>query len=254
MTKKGFTLSEVLMAIFVLGLLAAVLVPTLTKSAPDRNKIMFKKAYFSLERAVSLMINDNANYPVSKTITLADGVTYQKGFNYTAATTNGTANKFCYFLSQTLNTVGQVTCRESTDAEMTQLLNFRTSDGIAWGLYFASPETGNSSETSANANDRTVVQFPIGADLYDTKVLIDVNGAKEPNCSLDINASTYTPYPPDSTNSESFNYQATCKKPDRFIISVRYDGKLRVGMSNHDNANITDQNAIDILQDPTNNK
>ena len=61
--KKGFTLSEVMVTLGVLGVLAAILIPAITKVTPSTERVMFKKAHATLEKAVSEMIEDETNYP-----------------------------------------------------------------------------------------------------------------------------------------------------------------------------------------------
>lgn len=227
---NAFTLSEVMIAMVMVGILVALVTPTITNLTPDSNKIMIKKAYSTLENAISEMAADETNYPSDQTGTDSDSATVMRVFNYTTATTNGTTNKFCYFLADKLNILGSATCPLASASATTT--NFATtSDGVIWYIYL------NNSDANYN------FQFPLNPNYYYTKILIDVNGTKTPNCTADINGNTY-----------SFNYLASCTNPDRFIVGIRYDGKLQIGCSTLPScATITDQKVIDILSDPTNN-
>ena len=198
-----------MIAIGILGVLAALLIPALMNSQPDQSKVMFKKAYSSIEQNVSTMINDDTNYPGGTTVVGFDCGTFECGFHNTTATTNGGDNKFCYFLSQAMNVIGTASCSANPGV-------FTTTDGIVWHIYAAGG-------------------FPLSATDYSTKVVVDVNGAKSPNCTADTTGGSY-----------GMNYSAGCTAPDQFLVGVRYDGKLQVGA--------TDGIASNILLNPTNNK
>lgn len=217
MVRKGFTLSEVMITMGILGILAAFLIPAVFRTAPDTNRVMFKKAYYTLEQAVNKMINDDISYPTE--IDTDTGL--ERGFNFTDARANGTENKFCYYLRDTLNTVQGSTesCPDSVRTAGIGVGTFTTTDGIIWNVYIP----------AADAADPDL-QFPI-ADQYVVTITVDVNGSKTPNCSKD--ALTNPAVPACTTGTD----------PDTFQIGVRYDGKL----------NITDTAAASILADPTNN-
>src|SRR5574344_1638469 len=61
--KKAFTLSEILIAMLVMGVLAAFLIPAMTKMSPNDKGVLFKKSYAQLSEFVSEMINDETLYP-----------------------------------------------------------------------------------------------------------------------------------------------------------------------------------------------
>lgn len=252
MFKKGFTLAETMITLGILGVLAAILIPAVMKLSPDNNRVMFKKAYYTLERAITYMINNDANYPASVTYTAADSVIYLKGFNNTTQSSNDT-NKFCYFLADMMNIIGNYTCPALGENGDTVLGSFQTSDGIKWGIYTPVSDTTNNGSDSASC---TGAEFPINSTCYyTTKVAVDVNGDKGPNCTTDqVRDSGSSYHPDDRYDTLLTNYCPTGQEPDQFLISVRYDGKLRVGYSSVESPNdITDQTAIDILKNPTNN-
>lgn len=194
--KKGFTLSEVMITLGVLGVLAAILVPVITNSAPDRKKVMFKKAYSTLEKTVSELINDDVDYP-SSAKGLIGSISVEQGFNYTAQTGTipASVNKFCYLLSQELNTVGTVKCGTSDNP-----MGFTTTDGITWSTRYA------------NSSDN----FPLSlTSTNDAVVFIDVNGSEGPNCGGSDD--TY------KTSVCGSNVVA-----DQYEVGIRFDGKLYV--------------------------
>lgn len=162
--KKGFTLAEVMVTLGILGVLAAIIIPAVMNVSPDTNRVMLKKAYSTLEKSVSNLINDDAAYPGDVTQSIG-GVTVPAGFNNlntTGTTTPGGQDKFCYLFVQQLNTVGTVNYTANS-------CGFTTTDGIHWNIWdsFALNGTG-------------------GAIIG-----IDVNGAKPPNCQrTDLNGTT----------------------------------------------------------------
>jgi len=257
---KGLTLAEILITMVIVAAIAMFLIPAIKEATPNNNKVMFKKAYSTLQNAVSTMINDDVNYPSTSVV---GATTTQRGFNNTskAGTTVPAGNdKFAYLLAELLNTVGAVTYpgNPPTPATAAAIGTFTTTDGAKWTIYI--PKSNALTDTAAavvnypDAADYTKVQFPVSSVYYTTKVIVDVNGAKSPNCSADtwLNVTNF-PNPPYTGNY----YSATCTNPDTFIFGVRSDGKLQAGCStvalNTLCTATTDPIAVDILQDPTSN-
>lgn len=57
---KGFTLSEVLLVLSVIGVVAALTIPTLVqKIGTDQNKASWKKAYSVISQSATMLTNDN---------------------------------------------------------------------------------------------------------------------------------------------------------------------------------------------------
>lgn len=58
--KKGFTLSEVMLVLSVIGVIAALTIPGMIQNLQDRQyKVAYKKMYSSLSQATSQMVADN---------------------------------------------------------------------------------------------------------------------------------------------------------------------------------------------------
>ena len=60
---NAFTLTELLVALGVIAILCAVLLPVIFNLMPNQNTIMAKRAYYTLQTVVSDMLNDEACYP-----------------------------------------------------------------------------------------------------------------------------------------------------------------------------------------------
>lgn len=248
--KKGFTLSETLITICVIGVIAALITPALTNSMPSNSKMMFKKAYSTLGQTIDNMSNDTTHYPPSMTGVNDDGDTVERGFNYTCktanadgtcatyiTTSNGVAvnNKFVSLFVDQLNLIGTM----SDHVGSSGYWSFTTTDGIVWTIYVNWSDSANGSVKTGDSPLSNTYEFPMTSTYYTTKVMVDVNGTKAPNCTADT-----------SGNAFGFNYLASCTNPDRFIFSIRYDGKIHVGASDNPNSS-TDSIAEGYLTAPT---
>src|SRR5574344_359630 len=159
--KKGFTVAEVLITLTIIGVVAAMVLPSLLNTVPDNNKVMYKKAHAVLEQSVQTMVNGNA---------------FSDGNLGLPASKN-----FCEVFSQVVNIVGSASC--SGNATSADSPSFVTADGIYWYLtqnYNKPVDTSTSSaydeDSSSNAN-------------Y-VHIVVDVNGpSKKPNCGAAIQSS-----------------------------------------------------------------
>lgn len=213
MNKKGFTMSEVMVVLAVIGVLAAVLTPTIVKLKPDQNKALFKKAYYITERVVNELVNDEILYTDSDS-------TKPNLVNESAVMVNNVSvsglTKFCKLFAEKVNiTTSTPDCsagKSSPVASGSSNLNsgnFTTNDGITWHL----PTTaagGGATELTVFTNPAAVPTPTVG---FTRNIIVDVNGTDtynaktSPNCTYNV---------------------TTCPKPDQFTIIVQHDGKLMV--------------------------
>lgn len=120
--RKAFTLSEALVTLAIIGVLAAILLPVLDTVRPDKDKVTYKKALYNLQNAVSNAM-DSAVYSVA-----ANSAAYWKDENIAP-------EAFCESIAESLNTVGQVRCDGAPGTSSYTNPNFITTDGIRyWGL------------------------------------------------------------------------------------------------------------------------
>lgn len=63
MRKQGYTLAEILVAIGIVGVIAALMLPIFNKIQPDQEKAMYLKAYKALNAAVTAVAADKTIYP-----------------------------------------------------------------------------------------------------------------------------------------------------------------------------------------------
>lgn len=64
MKKLGFTLTEILVMVGVIGIIAVVTIVSLSGKRPDKDAIMLKKAYKSMSEVVATVVNNEDLYPL----------------------------------------------------------------------------------------------------------------------------------------------------------------------------------------------
>lgn len=64
MKKIGFTLTEILVMVGVIGIIAVVTIVSLSGKRPDKDAIMLKKAYKSMSEVVATVVNNEDLYPL----------------------------------------------------------------------------------------------------------------------------------------------------------------------------------------------
>ena len=60
---KGFTLTELMVSLAVIGIIVAVVTPAIVRLRPNKTKMMVKKTFYTTEQIVSTLINDQRFYP-----------------------------------------------------------------------------------------------------------------------------------------------------------------------------------------------
>ena len=199
---KGFTLTELMVALAVIGILVAVVTPAIVKNRPNKNKMMVKKSFYTVEQVVNSMVNNESLYPDMRNYCgenadtpgnpATDYCAY--GFDYIAAGMNDgfrySGNyKFAQIFKDSLNVRGDYTGENNgaenapdpsnPDSYITFYPIFYTTDGIKWDLTGTkNNQTGTwhsdrqSVGTFTNQNDNT---SGIGV------ITVDVNGEEGPN-------------------------------------------------------------------------
>ncbi len=186
---KAFTLAEVMVTLAVLGILASLMLPIIGQVRPNKNKALFKKAYFVAERMVYEMVNDEDLYPAANTFVGFDNVSevIYLGQDYGSKTNAAKKrSKFCEIFARKVNTTSDAPHCDGNHTTFSQSPAFETTDGVQWYM--------------PNSNFSSSPQI----------IRVDVNGAKAPNCR--------------QTSSNI----AKCPNPDRFEIKVESDGKMYV--------------------------
>lgn len=202
---KGFTLTELMVAMAVIGILIAVVTPAIMKTRPNKNKMMIKKSFYTAEQVVSTLINDEKLYPDMRDICDAHepsadadniycawGFDYDNSVTYEGETYSG-ATKFADLFASRLNV------KTSDDTNHI----YTTTDGIKWDLGGAATAWTKNADAPGTFDSH-------GAGTAGMKTItIDVNGDEEPNCrQTDENCS-----------EDNF---------DQYVIQILATGKMRI--------------------------
>ena len=108
-TRKAFTLAELMVCLLLISVLATILLPAIMQNRPNKNKVMFRKAYYIIERVVSELINDDDLYPTNEELNVS-GFANTAEVTYAGNTYSG-ASKFCNLFFEKVNTTtGEARC------------------------------------------------------------------------------------------------------------------------------------------------
>ncbi len=197
---KGFTLTELMVALAVIGIVVAVVTPAVVRMRPNKNKMMVKKTFYTTEQIVSTLINDQRFYPdvhlacdlpadqVEETeeYYCAWGFDYENKVRHEGEDYEGD-DKFAGLFKSMLNV-------KSADSSNKNIVY--TNDGVKWDL---------SGTVGAWTKGKTSGVKDAGTG----KLLIDVNGDEEPNCREND----------DDCSAEDF---------DQYQIDIYANGKLQI--------------------------
>ena len=204
MKKIAFTLTELLVALAVIGILTAILMPIIFNIMPDQNALMAKRAYYTVQTIVSDMINDDNSYPDLRNTSEDEEIgAFSNGYGYANCekwTEDGNANvKFIKLFADKLDIKGTLPTLTDENFQTTYSndnpYKFKTKDGIEWII-----PTGEA-----------------GIDSNNLYIIVDVNGDDKPNCMQKESFSSITTV---CTDRE--------KGFDRFLIIINSDGQLEI--------------------------
>lgn len=202
---KGFTLTELMVAMGVIGILVAVVTPAIMKTRPNKNKMMIKKSFYTAEQIVSTLINDERLYPDMKEICdrgavegedptkvyCAFGFDYDNSVRYEGETYAGNT-KFADLFASRLNV--------KTEDETNHI--YYTTDGIKWDLSGTVGAWTKGQDTPGKFGDQTNAAG-VG------KITVDVNGDEAPNC-------------------RESNENCSADDFDQYVIEILATGKMRI--------------------------
>lgn len=132
--KKGFTIAETVITVAILGVIAAVTIPVLNKTQPNKDVVMYNKALYTIQNAVSQVAERSFEIAAS-----------QEGYDVSEYEPdkfleNIPARVVCREIANVLNVSGQVNCNQNGSYENP---NFITTDGMRfWGIGHGSNFTG----------------------------------------------------------------------------------------------------------------
>lgn len=176
--KVGFTLSEVLLVLSVIGVVAALTIPTLVqKVGSDQNVVRLKKTYSVLSQAFNLMIADDAGNPSSNATLWGPSATDSKLMNVFAGKMNflktctGSGGGCWYTTSMNNLNPALGTWTSSADAHGSPKAVMADGTLLMFAAYTASCTTDVSTLNDGNPLDGKICGY----------IRADVNGSAGPN-------------------------------------------------------------------------
>lgn len=222
---KGFTLTELMIALAVIGILVAVVTPAIMRTRPNKNKMMIKKTYYETEKIVESLINDETLYIDGREACNGqnasdaigecrwgfddfkkvkyDGEEYGAGDladdatdHEKAAASADAAKKFAGLFAAKLN------CRTEDNTN----LIYTTADGVIWYLSGTKDKWSHSTTSSPASIDST----------SGGSIVIDVNGGDGPNCRQN------------KTNYAGTACTGSVSDFDQYKINISVTGKMTI--------------------------
>jgi len=252
MSKKlGYTLTEVLISILVIGVIVAVSVPMLRNAIPNKNISMIKKAYYVVDNIVKDLMNDTYYYPDMRSNCVTFGNNENSINPQYESTTNPAINCFLGFDYNQAVTIAGTTQTASGNWKFAQLFISKLEtqntlqDALA-KLNETPPRNIVTTDGIVYNFDR--MQYNAGATSY--IIRIDINGKEGPNSYspsyivssgvLFNQCASYDDWEP----SEGGTYLSNVKF-DRIAIQINYDGSIEIpfeqfefaSIINHQNVN-----------------
>lgn len=144
--KIAFTLAETLLTLVIIGVVMALMLRSISRVNPDKDKILFLKSYHAIETAIGNTINDGTKYdqntdenadfgaiPLATAKATINGSTYCTSA-FQSTSTDACSNKVitannavCHWLADQINFVGGFSCAAGSST-----LNFRSTSGVCF--------------------------------------------------------------------------------------------------------------------------
>lgn len=173
----GFTLTELMIAITVLGILTAAVLPAVLGNNPNQNKVMIKKAYFTTAEVVSEMINNESLFARFGDDGTDYAITVPSGKEYAGILNN---NDEVIFDDVTIYGYKRIQI-------FSRMINPKVAPTAFGGV--PSPQVSASCDIIASHGNGwrgTTTKDGMAWCFVETKgllkILVDVNGDKKPNC------------------------------------------------------------------------
>ena len=195
MKNKAFTLTELLIALAIIGILIAILLPVISNIMPDQNALMAKRAYHGIQTVTSSLLNDEACYP-NKTQALEDDarIGFDDGFGYSDCLIWGGTKNETSIDTEDANTKFITLFFDKLDVKSNDGDTYTTKDKMTW--------TVQNKNLSSTNDDPSI------------EIVVDVNGPDKPNCK---------------DAADTTGDSCTTKKDfDRFTVKIHADGKLDI--------------------------
>jgi len=130
----AYTLAEIMLSLVIIGVLIGFTVSKVLKQSPDIDKTRVKKAYLTIEKTITSMLDNEVLYPDEYMLKNLESVTTTVGDQF------GTKNRQTKFRDAFMyyqNIVEEdISCEVYTSNTVSQKVNncFKSSDGIVYGI------------------------------------------------------------------------------------------------------------------------
>lgn len=200
---NAFTLTELLVALGVVAILCAVLLPVIFNLMPNQNTIMAKRAYYTIQTVVSDLINDEACYPDRTSAINNPRVGFDDPAGYPNCTKWGDAHLNDSSMTQAAEKFKELFIDKLGATKTDGNNKFTTNDSMEWSFTSAA-------FNSSNDEGGTIL------------LTVDVNGKDKPNCG----GSGY------AYVTELGGDDASCQNRtngfDRFRVTINGNGKITI--------------------------
>lgn len=192
-----------MIALAVLGILCATVLPAIINNTPNQNKMMMKKSYYIFSDVIKEIINDTENYP------MIDGICPDNKTDGYVGLDCGGAEKLPYLFAKQVNMDERITgnmsaFKSSTAYSKSSITDcngassscylLKSSDGLTWAF----PKTA----------------FTKGSETSNILIGVDVNGAgRKPDCYQ---------------GSAAANCKNRTKNFDQYRIKLYADGVIEI--------------------------
>lgn len=200
---NAFTLTELLVALGVIAILCAVLLPVIFNLMPNQNTIMAKRAYYTIQTIVSDLINDESCYPDRTSAINNPRVGFDDPAGYPNCTKWDETHLNDSTATQAAEKFKELFIDKLGATKTSGNTKFTTNDSMEWGFF----------QPAFNSADDE------GGSIY---LAVDVNGKDKPNCGY--NGMAYTHELGVSTDGEC----ARDNGFDRFRVKISGNGKVTI--------------------------
>lgn len=198
MKKNGFTLAETLVAMTIIGVIAAITLPLINNFKPNENKMLFLKVYDSMVETTQMLVDNQNIYPIYDVANdrnyLGSPLANTEQITFNNKSYGGDHKKYCELLAMAFTDESEVNCSDGDRIKVTDIWSttpsfISTLNGVTFFV---------NTEYLLDEENNTVT--------YQTDVFFDVNGInKGVDCIYNVK---------------------TCPFPDRFKLIVSADGNV----------------------------
>ncbi len=201
MKKFGYTLAEILIALSVIGIISALMIPAINNAKPDSTKLIYLKAYDSLCEVVNKVVNNGSIYsPVYK---VNDSLKYDVSdyplLNFSQPINTGFDSvpeneyKLANILKEAFN--GDGTCTSGASS-----CTFITPDNMTWIITPTQIADSLMQSTTATSNITFYDTIELKIDENSFTFFVEGNGNVVP---VDIQGQAYIKYRKKTTGKDN---------------------------------------------------